>query len=151
MDKKKSLPVLHHNAVYIFIFLGIIDFILISENRVSLKPMLVGGGVCVCVCVWGGGGGGGGVAYAAFQTKLLHMQMKRLNDAEISIVITLWYNVRDFQGQRLQILFDLAAVGVKCRMAAVKSLPILHRSAVYIIISLGIIEPIMISGKSSSA
>ena len=89
MDKK-SLPVLHHNAVYIFIFLGIIEFILISENRVSLKPMLVGGGVCVCVCVClCVCGCGGGVAYAAFQTKLLHMHMKRLNDAEISIVITL--------------------------------------------------------------
>ena len=39
-----------------------------------------------------------------------------------------------FQGQPLQILFYSIAAGVKCRMAAIKSLPILNHSARFILI-----------------
>ena len=45
------------------------------------------------------------------------------------------------------LLFNFTAAGVKCRVAAVKPLPILHHKADYICISFGIIEPILVSLK----
>ena len=44
-------------------------------------------------------------------------------------------------------LFYFTAAGVKCRVAAVKRLPVLHRSADYIFISFGIIELILVTLK----
>ena len=39
------------------------------------------------------------------------------------------------------------AAGVKCQMAAVKRLPVLHHGADYISISIGIFEPILVTLK----
>ena len=41
------------------------------------------------------------------------------------------------------ILFHFTAAGCKCRVAAVKRLPVLHNSAVYFFTSFGIIKPIL--------
>ena len=44
-------------------------------------------------------------------------------------------------------LFYFTTVSVKCRVAAVKYLPVLHHSANYIFISFATIEPILITLK----
>ena len=46
-----------------------------------------------------------------------------------------------FKGYLLKVLFEYTAAGVKCRVAAVKRLLILHYSADYIFIFFVIIEP----------
>ena len=52
-----------------------------------------------------------------------------------------------FLRQPFRVLFCFFPAGVKCRAAAEKRLPVLHRSAVNILISLGIIEPILVTLK----
>ena len=56
--------------------------------------------------------------------------MKRLNKTESPILVLLC--VLCFQRQSFRFLFYFTADGVKCRVAAIKRLPVLHHSADYI-------------------
>ena len=46
-------------------------------------------------------------------------------------------------------VFEITAAGVKCPLVGIKCIAVLHHSAVFILLSLGIIHPTL--GKSSSA
>ena len=48
-----------------------------------------------------------------------------------------------YTNRRVFVMYFKAA-GVKCRVAAIKRLPVLHHSANYIFILFGIIEPILV-------
>ena len=52
-----------------------------------------------------------------------------------------------FQRQPYRFLVYIAAAGVKCRVAAVKHLPVLNHSADYISTSFGITEPSLVTLK----
>ena len=66
--------------------------------------------------------------------------MKRLIKTESPIYIL--FCVLCFQRQPI-----FTAAGVSCREAVVKSLPLLHHSADYILVSFGIIEHILVALK----
>ena len=74
-----------------------------------------------------------GEAIAASQNTLLHIN--GLNKTESPIFILL--HVLCFHRQPFRFLFYFNAADVKCRVAAVKRLPVLHHSADYILISFG--------------
>ena len=57
-----------------------------------------------------------------------------------------WVNIMPSR-QPFRFLFYFTAAGVKCRVAAVQRLPVLHHSADYILITFGIIEPILLTLK----
>ena len=66
-------PVLHHSAVFIFIFLGIIELILISW-KIEF---------CLSLCLR---------AFAALQTTLLRMKSPKETDTPIFIILfVIWY------------------------------------------------------------
>ena len=53
-----------------------------------------------------------------------------------------------FKRQPFRFLFYLTEVRVKCRMAAVKRLPIVHHSDDFISVSFGNIQPILVTWKN---
>ena len=93
------------------------------ENRVPLKPALVGG----CVGCGVGGGGAGREAYAVSQTTVLHM--KRLSQTESPIFVVLcalgfqrqpflifiWIAVWPFFGKKLSFWLSACSVWLWCR------------------------------------
>ena len=65
------------------------------------------------------------------------------------ILVSKRYNISSC-GQR-RLLFYFTAAGVKCCVAAVKRLPVLHHSADYIFVSIWIIETILVTLKIETA
>ena len=67
--------------------------------------------------------------------------MKRLNKAASTffrccfVVVVVVVSYCSFSKGNFRFLFDFTAVGFKCRVAAVKCLPILYHSADYMLIS----------------
>ena len=69
--------------------------------------------------------------------------MKRLNKTASPIFLC----ALGFQRQPFRLLFYFTAAGVKCCLAFVTCLPVLHHSADYIFISFWITEPILVALK----
>ena len=88
-----------------------------------------------------GGGGGVRIRPRKLQTTMLYMKNLKTRDSNFRSLCVLC-----FQRQAFRVLFYFTAASVKCRVAAVKRLPILHRSADYNFTPFGIVEPILLWG-----
>ena len=121
------LPVHHHLADYILFPLGSFSPTWLFENRIPLKPAL--GDVC---------------SLANYSVAYEETQSNRVSD------------FRDFVCSLFPkaILFDFYFIQlylVLCRVAAVKSLPVHHHSAGYILFPLGSLSPTWLFWKSNTA